>query len=89
MSDGEMSLRDPAVDDAFLNSLPKAELHVHIEGTLEPEMMFGPARRNGVALKCASVEEARRVYDFADLSLFSTSITRASRCSSTRGTSTT
>jgi adenosine deaminase len=70
MSDGEMSLRDPAVDEGFLNGLPKAELHVHIEGTLEPEMMFGLARRNGVTLKYASVEEARRAYDFADLQSF-------------------
>ena len=60
MSDREMSLLNTAVDDAFLNGLPKAELHVHIEGTLEPEMMFGLARRNGIALKYASVEEARR-----------------------------
>jgi adenosine deaminase len=70
MSDGEMGLRDPAVDEGFLNALPKAELHVHIEGTLEPEMMFGLARRNGVTLKYASVEEARRAYDFADLQSF-------------------
>ena len=60
MSDRGMGLRDPAVDEAFLNGLPKAELHVHIEGTLEPEMMFGLARRNGVTLKYVSVEEARR-----------------------------
>ena len=70
MSDGEMSPRDPAVDEAFLIGLPKAELHVHIEGTLEPEMMFGLARRNGVSLPYASVEEARRAYDFADLQSF-------------------
>ena len=70
MSDGEMSLRDPAADEGFLNGLPKAELHVHIEGTLEPEMMFGLARRNGITLKHASVEEARRAYDFADLQSF-------------------
>jgi adenine deaminase len=70
MSDGEISPRNPAVDEAFLNGLPKAELHVHVEGTLEPEMMFGLARRNGVALKYASVEEARRAYDFADLQSF-------------------
>jgi adenosine deaminase len=70
MSDGEMSLRDPAVDEAFLNGLPKAELHVHIEGTLEPEMMFGLARRNGIALRYASVEEARSAYNFADLQSF-------------------
>jgi adenine deaminase len=70
MSDRGMGLRDPAVDEAFLNGLPKAELHVHIEGTLEPEMMFGLARRNGIALRYASVEEARRAYDFADLQSF-------------------
>ncbi len=65
-----MSPRDAAVDEAFLMGLPKAELHVHIEGTLEPEMMFGLARRNGVALGYASAEEARRAYDFADLQSF-------------------
>jgi len=70
MSDRGMGLRDPAVDEAFLNGLPKAELHVHIEGTLEPEMMFGLAQRNGIALRYASVEEARRAYDFADLQSF-------------------
>ena len=70
MSDGEMSLRDPAVDEAFIGGLPKAELHVHIEGTLEPEMMFGLARRNVVVLEYASVEEVRRAYDFADLKSF-------------------
>lgn len=70
MRDGEMSLRDPAIDEAFLSGLPKAELHVHIEGTLEPEMMFGLARRNGIALKYASVEEVRKAYDFADLQSF-------------------
>jgi adenosine deaminase len=70
MSDRGMGLRDPAVDEAFLNGLPKAELHVHIEGTLEPEMMFGLARRNGIALRYASVEEAQRAYDFADLQSF-------------------
>ncbi len=70
MSDGEMSLRDPAIGDAFLMGLPKAELHVHIEGTLEPEMMFDLARRNGVALPYASVDEVRDAYDFADLQSF-------------------
>ncbi len=70
MGDGETGLRAPAVDEAFLRGIPKAELHVHIEGTLEPEMMFGLARRNGVALEHASVEEVRRAYDFADLQSF-------------------
>jgi adenosine deaminase len=70
MGDGELGLRDPAVDDAFIRDIPKAELHVHVEGTLEPEMMFSLARRNGVALRYASVEEARAAYDFADLQSF-------------------
>lgn len=52
---------------AFIHGLPKAELHVHIEGTLEPELMFAIAARNGVALPHASVEALRAAYDFADL----------------------
>lgn len=54
----------------FVCSLPKAELHVHIEGTLEPEMMFELARRNGVALPWKSVEETRAAYAFTDLQSF-------------------
>jgi len=50
--------------------LPKAELHVHIEGTLEPEMMFELAARNGVDLPFASVEEVRAAYEFTDLQSF-------------------
>jgi len=56
--------------DDFLRGLPKAELHVHIEGTLEPELMFAIARRNGVPLRFAGVEEARRAYCFRDLQSF-------------------
>jgi len=55
---------------AFVRALPKAELHLHIEGSLEPEMMFGLARRNGVALPYASVEAVRAAYDFSDLQSF-------------------
>jgi len=54
----------------FLTRLPKAELHLHIEGSLEPELMFALAERNGVALPYASVEEARAAYDFRDLQSF-------------------
>ena len=56
--------------DDFLRGLPKAELHIHIEGTLEPELMFAIARRNGVRLRFADVEEARRAYQFQDLQSF-------------------
>ncbi|GJF27408.1 adenine deaminase [Kitasatospora sp. NE20-6] len=51
-------------------SLPKAELHLHIEGTLEPELAFRLAERNGVALPFASVEELRAAYRFDDLQSF-------------------
>ncbi|MFT3963488.1 adenosine deaminase [Propionivibrio sp.] len=54
----------------FIRRLPKAELHLHIEGSLEPEMMFDLARRNGVALPYASVDEVRAAYDFTDLQSF-------------------
>ncbi len=56
--------------EAFVRGLPKAELHVHIEGTLEPEMMFALARRNGVALQFGSVDEIRAAYEFTDLQSF-------------------
>ncbi len=54
----------------FVRGLPKAELHLHIEGSLEPEMMFALARKNGVTLPYASVEEVRAAYQFADLQSF-------------------
>lgn len=50
--------------------LPKAELHLHIEGTLEPETVFELARRHDVALPYASVEDLRAAYDFTDLQSF-------------------
>jgi adenosine deaminase len=56
--------------DAFLRALPKVELHVHVEGTLEPELMFELATRNGVRLPYGSVEEVRRAYQFTDLQSF-------------------
>ena len=54
--------------DAF--RLPKAELHLHIEGTLEPELIFALAERNRVTLPYRSVEELRRAYEFTDLQSF-------------------
>jgi adenosine deaminase len=56
--------------ESFIRGIPKAELHLHIEGTLEPEMMFELARRNGVPLRFSSVEEVRAAYDFTDLQSF-------------------
>jgi adenosine deaminase len=59
----------PALD-ALISALPKAELHLHIEGTLEPELMFALARRNGLALRFKSVDEVRAAYEFSDLQSF-------------------
>lgn len=56
--------------EQYLRALPKAELHLHIEGTLEPELMFALAERNGVALPWRSVEETRAAYAFSDLQSF-------------------
>ena len=56
--------------EAWIRGLPKAELHVHVEGTLEPEMMFDLAARNGVELPFASVAEVRAAYVFDDLQSF-------------------
>ncbi|MGP1684846.1 MAG: adenosine deaminase family protein, partial [Giesbergeria sp.] len=50
--------------------MPKAELHIHIEGSLEPELIFALAKRNGVALPYASVEALRSAYAFSDLQSF-------------------
>ncbi len=55
---------------SFIRSLPKAELHLHIEGTLEPEMMMTLAKRNGIDLPFATVEEVRAAYEFSDLQSF-------------------
>jgi adenosine deaminase len=55
---------------AFIRGLPKAELHLHIEGSLEPELMFELGRRNGIALPFKSVEEVRAAYAFSNLQDF-------------------
>ena len=56
--------------DAFIAGLPKAELHMHIEGSLEPELMFALAERNGVAIPFADVEAVRAAYEFSNLQDF-------------------
>lgn len=55
---------------ALLRAMPKAELHIHIEGSLEPELIFRLAARNGVALQYPSVEALRAAYAFSDLQSF-------------------
>jgi adenine deaminase len=54
----------------FIRALPKAELHVHIEGTLEPELVFALAAKHGIRLPYPSVAELRAAYSFADLQSF-------------------
>ena len=56
--------------DSLIKRLPKCELHIHIEGSLEPEMVFALARRNGIRLPYPSVEALRQAYRFGDLQDF-------------------
>lgn len=67
MADGFASAAERA---AFIAGLPKAELHLHIEGSLEPELMFELARRNAIPIPFASVEEVRAAYAFSNLQDF-------------------
>ena len=55
---------------SLLAAMPKAELHIHIEGSLEPELIFALAQRNGVRLPYAGVEELRHAYAFTNLQSF-------------------
>ncbi|UXI68673.1 adenosine deaminase [Tahibacter amnicola] len=64
----ELMLSDRLAD--FLRGMPKAELHIHIEGSLEPELIFQMAQRNGVSLPYASVEALRAAYAFTNLQSF-------------------
>src|SRR3546814_8905518 len=67
MADGFASRDERA---AFIAGLPKAELHLHIEGSLEPELMFALAQRNGIAIPFASVDAVRAAYAFSNLQDF-------------------
>lgn len=54
----------------LIKKLPKSELHLHIEGSLRPELMFKLAKRNNISLNYNSVDELRKAYDFSDLQSF-------------------
>jgi adenosine deaminase len=58
------------MNSTLIDRLPKAELHMHIEGSLEPELMFELAERNGITLPYASVEALKALYDFNNLQEF-------------------
>jgi adenine deaminase len=59
-----------SVPESFIARMPKAELHLHLEGTLEPELKFDLAARNGLDLPYASAEDMRAAYGFDDLASF-------------------
>jgi adenosine deaminase len=68
-----MTLTRPVAADRLpelLRRMPKAELHIHIEGSLEPELIFALAQRNGVRLPCVNVEALRSAYAFTNLQSF-------------------
>jgi adenine deaminase len=58
------------MDETLIRKIPKAEMHIHLEGSFEPELMFALADRNRVRLPYVSVEEVRQAYRFADLQSF-------------------
>jgi len=57
-------------DEAFIRQLPKTELHLHLEGSLEPDLMFALAKRNDIKLPYANVEEVKAAYEFTNLQSF-------------------
>ena len=61
-------MSNPSYD--WLNKLPKVELHLHLEGTLEPELMFELAKRNSVSLPYSDIEEVKKAYQFSNLQDF-------------------
>ena len=69
MLDTQYAPSDLATSE-FIRELPKAELHLHLEGSLEPELMFELAKRNQVSLAYKSVDEVKAAYDFSNLQSF-------------------
>jgi adenosine deaminase len=63
-------MRRLALMKTFIRKLPKIELHLHIEGSLEPELMFELARRNRIEIPFTSADEVRAAYEFSDLQSF-------------------
>ena len=63
-------MNDALMNDDRIRGLPKAELHLHIEGTLEPELMFELSRRNAIELPFDSIDQLRAAYRFDDLQAF-------------------
>ncbi|MBU0925004.1 adenosine deaminase, partial [bacterium] len=54
----------------FIQLLPKAELHLHIEGSLEPEMMFSFAKKNNIQIPYKNIEDVKKAYNFSNLQTF-------------------
>lgn len=71
----------------FIQKMPKAELHLHIEGTLEPELMLEIARRNRVKLPYATARQVKKAYEFTNLQSFLDLYYAATRPAGTHGAS--
>ena len=56
--------------EEFIKKTPKAELHLHIEGTLEPELMFSLAERNNIEIPFKSIDDVKKAYNFSNLDSF-------------------
>ena len=68
--DSHAPIPETDMNEAWLKALPKAELHLHLEGALEPELMFALARRNGIELPWNDVDALRQAYSFNNLQEF-------------------